>query len=140
MDKKIKISTYLVLVLSLIGFIDALYLTVKKFLGSPLNCIVGEGCITAANSSYANIFGIPLSLFGVFFYLAVFFLSIRYLETRNPKNFKIIFYLVSLGFVFALYLLAIQAFFVRAFCFYCLISAAVSLCLFVIILIARGRE
>ena len=130
---------WIFIILSFTGFLDALYLSLKKIMSSPVNCYVFEGCQKVTDSAYANFFGIPISFFGVAFYLAVFFLSVRHLETENNDIFKVIFYLSSFGLIFAVYLVGIQAFVLRAFCLYCLLSAATSLFLFIAAFIA-GRK
>ena len=151
-----KWSSRLYIVLSLIGFIDATYVTVKFYLRSPLNCLVFKNCSQVINSSYSQIFSIPLSLYGAVFYLTIFLLTVYYVDvttrrnihlepfgpelrveglaeradTKKPAAIKIIFWLTGFGFLFSLYLLFIQAFLLNQFCLYCLISAAASILLF----------
>jgi len=171
-----KWSLWLYISLSLIGFIDAAYVTVKFYLRSPLNCLIFENCSAVINSSYAQIFSIPLSLYGAVFYLTILLLSVYYLDvsarrniyllesesrtfvprtqsrgSRRPEPFgpelrveglvervdvkkgrviKAIFFLTAFGFIFSLYLLYVQAFLLNQFCLYCLISATISILLF----------
>lgn len=129
--KEFKIYGWIFLVLSFVGFLDALYLSLKKIFGSPITCYIFEGCETVTNSPYAQIFGIPLSFFGVLFYLAIFLISVRYFQTQNIKLFKIIFYLSCFSVLFAVYFSFLQFFVIKALCIYCLVSAAASLGLFI---------
>ncbi len=136
--KKWVIWTFLFL--SFIGFLDALYLTVKGIFGSPITCYIFEGCRNVTDSPYAKIFGIPLSFFGAAFYLLLFIFSIRYLETKNIKILKLLFYLAIFGFLFALYLLILQFFVIKALCIYCLISSFISISLFIISALSAFAE
>lgn len=116
---------------SILGFLDALYLVIEKFTGGTIKCIGFSGCETVINSPYASILGIPLSLLGAVFYLAIFILSVRYLESHNDKILHILHYLAVAAFLFALYLVGIQVFALNAFCTYCVFSAFTSTLLFI---------
>lgn len=118
-------------IVSFLGFLDALYLVIEKFTSGTIKCIGFSGCDTVINSPYASILGIPLSLLGAIFYLAVFSLTIRYMESRNEEILRILHYLAVIAFLFALYLIGIQVFALNAFCTYCVVSAITSTLLFV---------
>ncbi len=146
MFKIAKWSLWSYLVLSFAGFVDATYVTVKFYFSSPLNCAIFENCNQVINSSYAKIFGAPISLLGAIFYLTIFLLSVYYLDVSARRNIhsefvermdvkkenvmKAIFFLTAIGFAFSLYLLYVQAFLLNQFCLYCLVSALVSFLLF----------
>lgn len=141
-----KWSLWSYLILSFAGFVDATYVTVKVYLSSPLSCAFFENCNQVINSSYSKIFGAPVSLLGAIFYLTIFLLSVYYLDVSARRNIypefvervdvkrdlalKAIFFLTAFGFVFSLYLLYVQAFLLNQFCLYCLVSALISLILF----------
>ena len=125
-----KWSLWSYLILSFTGFVDAAYVTVKAYLSSPLNCLVFENCSQVINSSYAKIFGAPISLLGAVFYLTIFLLSVYYVDVKRGWVLKAIFCLTAFGFIFSLYLLYVQAFLLNQFCLYCLVSALISLILF----------
>lgn len=134
---KSKIVAWIFIVASFLGFLDASYLSIKEFFVSPINCFIVKGCDIVANSSYARLFGtVPLAFFGVIFYLAVFFVSVRYLEMQKAHLFKTVFLFSCVGVLFDIYLLYIQIFVLRAFCIYCLTSAALSISIFVVSLFA----
>jgi len=130
MFKIAKWSLWSYLILSFAGFIDATYVTVKFYLSSPLSCAFFENCNQVINSSYAKIFKAPISLLGAIFYLTIFLLSVYYLDVKRQGALKAIFFLTAFGFVFSLYLLYVQAFLLNQFCLYCLVSALISLILF----------
>jgi len=120
------------IVLGLEGFINASYLAIEKFMGGTIKCIVFSGCETVNNSAYAQVLGIPLSFFGAIFYLLVFLLSVRYLQIKSVKILHYLHYLALLALLFSIYLFVVQVFVIKAYCFYCIVSACTSLLLFII--------
>ena len=131
-------------VVSLLGFIDATYLTLEHFLGKIPTCFVVNGCERVLTSVYSQIFGVPLALFGSIFYLSILVLSFVYAEFKKEK-FWIWLMLVSfVGFGASTAFIYIQLFILRAFCFYCLVSAASSTTIFILItvdsLATHGKE
>lgn len=128
----------LLFVLGLIGFADATYLTVKKLSGQILPCVVTSNCEIVTNSQYANIGPIPVSLFGAGYYLLVIILSIVVLETKSSIWLARLSIFTWVGFLFSLYLVTIMAFVLKAYCFWCLVSAGTSTLLFIVGMIARS--
>lgn len=121
---------WFLIILSILGVFDASYLTAKHYLDGAVYCPVGQNCETVLTSEYSTLYGIPVSLFGVFFYLAVLTLSLLYLETGsisftvNKKYFiKSVFFLSGTGLVISIYFFYLQWFVIKAFCFYCVVSA-----------------
>jgi uncharacterized membrane protein len=127
---------YGLVVVSFIGFLDALYLTAEHYRGVAVVCSFFEGCGAVTSSKYAVLFGFPISLYGVFFYLAVFYLSILYLDRKLALIFRILPYLTGLAFVASVTLIYLQVFVLNAICFYCLLSALSSTALFILSLFA----
>jgi hypothetical protein len=62
--KKVPLAPYFMLVLALIGIVDAFYVAHASYIGQSLWCPIVEGCNTVAQSPYARILGVPLSYFG----------------------------------------------------------------------------
>ena len=127
-------------VVSLIGFSDATYLTAKHYLGVPINCSLFEGCEEVTSSQYAAIFGIPVSLAGAGYYLLIFVLMIAYLDTRKERITYFISRLTPLGFIASLWFLYLQLFVIGAICLYCMISFTTSTLLFILGLILLQLE
>ena len=123
---------------SLVGLGDALYLTVQHLTGESLRCTLISGCSEVLSSPYAQIGSIPLAAVGAFAYFTVFSLAILaafgYRFVRVPLTL-----LVAVMFVMTLWLLYLQAFVIRHFCQYCLLSAAVTTVLTVIVLFGWRR-
>jgi uncharacterized membrane protein len=117
--------------LALVGLIDALYLTVMHLTGQSVQCSVTVGCNEVLGSAYATIAGIPLAMLGAIAYFTVFSLAMlaafRYRNARNLLALTVLLMLLT-----TLWLLFVQAFVIKHFCQYCLLSAAVTLTLSII--------
>jgi len=126
-------------VLALAGLADAIYLTVEHLSGRSVRCGLTSGCSEVLSSSYATLGGYPLALFGALAYFTAFALatlaafgSLRARHLLAP--------LVALMFATTLWLLYLQAFVLRAFCQYCLLSAAITSLLVVIVIAGRVKS
>ncbi|HBH71730.1 MAG TPA: hypothetical protein DDX26_02610 [Candidatus Yonathbacteria bacterium] len=116
--------------LALVGFTDSAYLLAKRISGAPIPCFITSGCDTVSKSPYSVLFGIPLSAWGVLFYLGIGFLALLYIDTKNLIVAKLIPFATTLGFLSSLYFVYVQKFLIGAFCIYCILSAIVSTLLF----------
>lgn len=118
--------------LSFIGFLDAGYLSVSHYTGQSVSCSLIKGCDKVLNSPYAQIYGIPVALLGVVYYLSIFFLALGYVSMKDKKLLRVTAFLTCVGFVASLVFVGIQYFIIHSFCEYCLISAATSTVLFAV--------
>jgi len=125
-----KVLVILLLVVSVVGFLDATYLTAKYYLDDPVTCSLLSGCEEVTSSKYSVILGIPLALLGAFYYLIASILLFLFMEGEKSLL-KPLSVITAGGFITTLYLLYLQAFVLEAFCLYCLISASTSTILFV---------
>ncbi|MDP6704313.1 MAG: vitamin K epoxide reductase family protein [archaeon] len=116
--------------LSAAGFFDSLYLTISHYQGASVGCSLVHGCSEVLQSEYAVIFGIPLAVLGMAYYLFVFLLSVLYFDTQKDKVLRAAMGAVSIGFVASLWFVYLQAAVIKAFCLYCLGSAAITIALF----------
>lgn len=116
--------------LALVGFTDSAYLLAKRISGAPIPCFITSGCDTVSKSPYSVMFGVPLSAWGVVFYLGIGFLALLYIDTKNLIVAKLIPLATTLGFLSSLYFVYVQKFLIGAFCIYCILSAIVSTLLF----------
>lgn len=114
-------------VLGFIGFADATYLAAKFYLGTPIPCsLTGGGCDIVTKSVYGSIMGIPISAIGALYYVIVVILALVALDRRSHRPLTFASLLVTAGFIISGILFYIQAFVLRSFCLYCLVSAALS--------------
>lgn len=123
-------------VVALIGIIDSVYLTIHHLSGEQVPCSVTGGCETVLTSYYAEIAGIPLAAFGAAAYFLAFSLAIL-AAFGNRKLWFLFGVQVSLMAAFSLWLFYLQAFVIKAFCQFCLLSAATTITLFIIALISK---
>ena len=110
-----------VIALALVGFTDSAFLLAKRMSGAPIPCFITSGCDTVSKSPYSVMFGIPLSAWGVLFYLGIGFLALLYLDTKNLLVGKLLALATLLGFLSSAYFIYIQKFKIGAFCVYCIL-------------------
>ncbi|HYV25646.1 MAG TPA: vitamin K epoxide reductase family protein [Pyrinomonadaceae bacterium] len=112
-------------ILSLGGLADAIYLTVQDLTGASLRCTIISGCSEVLASKYSHIGSIPLASVGAVAYFVFFSLAILaafgYAFIR-----PLLTVLVTLMFLTSLWLIHLQAFVIHHFCQYCLLSAAIT--------------
>jgi len=125
------------IILAVLGAADAIYLLVLKITQNELMCVGNHGCITVNNSIYSEIYGIPVSIFGLAGYLAI--LAVLLLEPRwktaTENGPLAIFGMGLVGFLFSVYLTYIEAFVLFTYCPFCVISAILMTILFVLAII-----
>jgi uncharacterized membrane protein len=124
--------------LSLVGLGDAIYLTVEHLSGRSVRCTF-SGCSEVLSSSYATIAGYPLAGLGALAYFLVFSLAtLAAFGYRGAGKFLSL--LVVAMFLTTLWLLYLQAFVIRHFCQFCLLSAFVTMILTLLIVYARLKK
>ena len=130
-----KIRSVVIALLAFTGMVDALYLSIKRNAG-PVPCHITHGCTDVLTSKYSEIGGIPLSWFGLAFYFTIFSLVIIRLfeDPEHPvtRLSGLVFYLAGAALIISAFLVGIQAFILKAFCEYCLLSAALVLTIFLL--------
>lgn len=114
--------------LAVVGMADAIYLTVEHMAGRSVPCTITGGCEQVLNSPYATIGGLPLAGLGALAYFTVFSLAtLAAFGYRKAGDLLII--LIVLMLAVSVYLFILQAFVIKAFCQFCLLSAAITLLL-----------
>ncbi len=135
-DNAVAKPPLLAAVVALIGVADAVYLTVKHYTGEKVPCSIVEGCEQVLTSSYAEIGGVPLAIFGAAAYFAAFSLAIL-AAFGNRLMWSLFGVQVTLMLIFTAWLVYLQAFVIEAYCQFCLLSAFVTTVLFIIFLTSR---
>lgn len=123
-------------VLAIVGLVDSTYLTIQHLNGQGVQCTVTTGCEEVLTSAYATLGGYPLAAFGAAAYFTAFSLSVLALFGYRAAR-DLLLYLVAAMAVTSLFLIYVQAFVIGKWCQYCLLSAAVTLCLLGIVLAER---
>jgi uncharacterized membrane protein len=128
-------------VLATIGAIDTGAITLKRWgLVGPLLCPGGGGdCDKVLNSPWGSLFGQPLSLFGFLCYFSALVLALLPLLLRGEarrdllaRSRWLLFLLTAAMAVFSLVLMVVMVVKIKAVCAFCILSALLSLGLFVL--------
>lgn len=120
------------MLISAIGLTDALFLTRQHYTRDPFVCPIFGGCELVTSSVYSEVFGIPVSLLGVFYY-ALVFITALYGYLRNDKRcMRYAAQFSVAGMATSLVLLYLMVYVIQAICFYCMMSTISSTLLFIV--------
>ena len=110
-------------VCGVVGVLDTLYLIYHKLKGTDVACVFfpKEWCHKVQYSPQSKTLGIPNSYAGFGMYVAI--LVLTWLYASGSVAFWPIQAIVTFGFLFSMYFTYIQAFVLRAFCTWCVVSA-----------------
>ena len=125
----------LIALLALIGAFVAAYLTLYKLgaLGA-ISCSVGS-CETVQASRWSTFLGLPVAAWGLGFYVTLFAVAVTGMGARFADSIEFAWLLVALtgwGFLFSAWLTAVEAFWIGAWCQWCVISALIATTVFVL--------
>ncbi|HKG15585.1 MAG TPA: vitamin K epoxide reductase family protein [Pyrinomonadaceae bacterium] len=111
---------------ALVGLVDASYLTIEHLSGRNVRCMIVSGCDEVLQSSYATVAGhVPVASLGALAYFAVFSLATLALFGYAGAR-RLIPAVVAVMFLATVWFVYLQMFVIRAYCVYCLLSAAVT--------------
>lgn len=111
------------------GFLVSAYLLYVKVSGTDYVCGIST-CAVVNNSKYSYFLKFPVALLGVLYYLTVLLLVIY-------KKLRFFLYVSIIGVLFSAYLIYIEAFVIHAWCQWCMLSAWISVVLFVLAISIR---
>ncbi len=106
----------------------------KKPDNKPLVCPMKFDCNAVVHSDYSKFAGIPLEVLGMFYYglVTIFYLYMVFLPVVMPTAFIATAVALSISaFLFSLYLIFVQVFILKKGCFWCFISAGISVLIFI---------
>ncbi len=142
-----RFSRPLIAAIAAVGIADTGYLTSVKLAGNGVACS-SEACNRVLSSPYANVFGLPLTLFGLLAYVAIAVLAIAPLviKAQNNKKFQSqlqdltwlgMFLIGTAMAIFSGYLMYLLAFVIKAACPFCIVSAICSFAILSLTLIGK---
>lgn len=108
------------------GFLLAFYIRHKKSAAEKMVCPFYSDCDAVIYSEHSKFFGVPVEVLGLLYYgLAAtsYALFLAFPPLASPSAVFTIFTLTATAFLFSLYLTFIQAFALRQWCVWCLMSA-----------------
>jgi uncharacterized membrane protein len=124
-------------IISIVGLGVAIYLTYEHFTGSKgLTCPLGGGainCLAVTTSKESVVFGIPVALLGLFFFVPMIALSLPWAwrtSRRYVAQARLAMSVIGIGFVF--YLVYAELFEIRSICIWCTSVHVLTLLLFII--------
>ena len=123
--------------LSIIGFSVSLYLYNSKINNKKIFCLMGRDCDEVVKSTYGQTFGIENTLIGIIYFVLIFIYGILSLNGNVFKGTLIYYFIVSASFasvLFSVYLTGVQAFVLKKWCDYCIVSSVTSLLILVVLL------
>jgi uncharacterized membrane protein len=149
-------SRFLIAGVAILGALNTAYLTASKLFGGETACPT-SGCQQVLSSAYAEVFGLPLALFGLLAYLSMAAFALAPLLVNPDRNkqlrtnleswtWLLLFAGATAMLVFSAYLMYIMfSQFVAQYgaggiCYYCVASAVFALTLFVLTLLGRAWE
>jgi uncharacterized membrane protein len=126
-DKQIIINRLrtIILITALVGMLTSGYLTYVKVFDTPIYCTPGLGdCTTVNSSSYSELLGIPIAIFGILSFLAILLGVLLSERLKLVKQYQVllIFGISFFGFLYSLYLTYLEIFVIHAICQWCVLS------------------
>jgi uncharacterized membrane protein len=125
------------LVLSVLGFADALYLTIEHFQGSVPICS-SQGvidCAKVTTSAESYLLHVPVALLGLLFFSGMVVLNLPPLwRIPHPSLAWARLAMVSVGLVMVVYLVHAEVFVIKAICLWCTGVHVITVVLFVLVL------
>ncbi|MBI4993225.1 MAG: hypothetical protein HZC26_03780 [Candidatus Magasanikbacteria bacterium] len=118
-------SFALLFTLSAIGISETVYLIRKRIASERPVCPIGGGCTLVLTSKYNKIFIVPNDVLGLLFYIMVSFIAAFLVIGVPPLAFwsLIIKLSIAFGSILSLFFTYLQWRVIRAWCFWCLMSA-----------------
>ena len=126
-------------IVGLLGLTDSIYLTIHHYNATEVPCGITGGCEQVLTSSYAEIAGLPLGVYGAIAYFTAF--ALAFLSAYgNELTWKLFGILATIMAAASCWFIFVQAYYIHAYCQYCLGSALTSFTLFVLFLISLGTN
>ena len=130
-----RIIQFIASAVGVIGLADAIYLTVHHYTATAVPCGLTGGCETVLTSAYAEIFGLPLGVYGAAAYFTAFALAFL-AAYGNDLAWKLFGGPATSMVLFSAWLIFVQAYYINAWCQFCLLSALTSTTLFILYIVS----
>lgn len=133
----LNLEILLIVFFAILGLGVSLKINRKKKEIHPFVCPVGFDCDAVVKSQYGTFLGINVEKWGVVYYslVAVFYIGTFFYSALSASVLgSLIIGLSGAAFFFSIYLTLVQAFLLRSWCSYCLLSALFSTGIFFVAL------
>ncbi len=128
--------------LALLGLAVSIYMTIFKLTDNEKMCIGNGGCSKVNSSVYAEVYGIPVAVFGVGGYAVI--AALLFMENQNKflkqNGTMLVFGFTLIGFLFTLYLIYVELALIHALCPFCVTSQTTMTILFILSIIRLARQ
>jgi uncharacterized membrane protein len=118
----------LIILFSLLGFAISVYLATAHYLQIAVPCAIAHGCETVLSSKYSMLLGLPLSVWGIAFYVLVIAVSLLANHYQSSRLWLTV--ILGVGAGVALVLLSLQFFVIKKICEYCFTTDTLTILLF----------
>lgn len=125
----------ILIILSLGGLFIANKIRLEKKAGHKMVCPLNGNCEEVLNSDFAKMIGVPLELTGLAYYSVVILTNITFIIFPVLKFSLleiILFGMTLFGFLFSIYLISVQAFYLKNWCTWCLYASLFSTLIFIV--------
>lgn len=115
----------LLFALASIGISETIYLIRKRIVLEKPVCLIGKNCSLVLKSKYSKIFGVHNDVLGLLFYITILLISGFLIIGVGPLTWWNFILKISIaaGALLSLFLTFIQLRIIKAWCFWCLMSA-----------------
>lgn len=124
--------------LAIVGMLDSAYLTYEHYARLIPPCSIHRisliDCGGVLRSQYAVVFGVPVALFGLIFYLILLSTLLYERSSKNRFGARAVVLLSIAAVCASIYFLFIQFFILKAICLFCLLSAVINFSTIILVL------
>jgi len=123
-----------IIVLAVLGVLDAVYLLIYKLTGNNQMCLGNGGCHDVNFSPYSQIGGIPVSVYGIVAYLLIIVILLLESKVKAAReNGPLVVFGISLaGVAFEAYLTWIEVKVIHAICPFCVATMVIISLIFIL--------
>jgi uncharacterized membrane protein len=129
-------------VFAILGALDASYLFIYKLTGNSHMCLGNGGCHDVNFSPFSEIYGIPVSVFGLLAFLGILCILLleEHLKIAQENGPLAIFGMSLAGIAFTAYLTYLEIYVIKAICPFCVASAILITLIFILAIIRLIKQ
>lgn len=126
-------------IIAILGILLSLYLWNLQVSDGVIPCTTG-GCHDVLTGEYGKLFGIPMSIFGLFFYVSIAYVAFLRMFIKHKLLDWTLLIQIFWGIIFSLYLRYLEFFVIYELCSWCWISVFLILGLLITFIIEWKKE
>lgn len=145
-DQEHKTNRRWIAALAILGMLETAFLTGVEWLGKAAEICPTHGCQAVLESPYAQVFGLPLPLLGFVAYTTLTGITLAPFVIKSlssewiKSSWLVMLAITTCMLVSSGYLMVVMLFVVKGICPYCIASALLSLCVFVLTAISHDWQ